>query len=79
VGDPCDNCPDHPNPDQADVNADGIGDVCGIGYAFRGGPGPGCDACSVVAAPSASGGLAALLLLGLNRRRRRPRRSRLPR
>ena len=27
-GDVCDNCPDHPNEDQADFNDDGEGDVC---------------------------------------------------
>ena len=28
VGDPGDNCPDTPNPDQSDLDADGAGDVC---------------------------------------------------
>lgn len=27
-GDPCDNCPDVPNPDQADTDGDGRGDAC---------------------------------------------------
>ena len=28
IVDPCDNCPDHHNPDQADGDQDGVGDVC---------------------------------------------------
>jgi hypothetical protein len=28
-GDVCDNCPESANPDQADVDADGVGDLCG--------------------------------------------------
>ncbi|MGA1794393.1 MAG: LamG-like jellyroll fold domain-containing protein [bacterium] len=28
IGDVCDNCPDVPNPDQADTDGDGIGDTC---------------------------------------------------
>ena len=27
-GDPCDNCPDVPNPDQTDTDGDGLGDAC---------------------------------------------------
>ena len=27
-GDACDNCPDVPNPKQADTDGDGLGDVC---------------------------------------------------
>lgn len=29
-----DNCPSHPNPDQADCDGDGIGDVCTIAYGY---------------------------------------------
>ncbi|MDY7109304.1 MAG: hypothetical protein SYC29_11780 [Planctomycetota bacterium] len=33
-GDDCDNCPDHYNPDQADCDDDGMGDVCAIADGF---------------------------------------------
>jgi len=29
---PCDNCPEDPNPEQGDWNANGLGDVCDCGY-----------------------------------------------
>ncbi|MCH7572517.1 MAG: thrombospondin type 3 repeat-containing protein, partial [Planctomycetes bacterium] len=32
VPDDVDNCPNHPNPDQADCDGDGIGDVCAIAW-----------------------------------------------
>lgn len=34
IPDDFDNCPDHPNPDQADCDNDGIGDVCAIAFGF---------------------------------------------
>jgi MYXO-CTERM domain-containing protein len=61
------------------VNDEVIGDVYGIGFAFRGGSGTACRECSVVSGPSSAGGLAALFVVAFSRRRRRlPRRSRLP-
>ncbi|MDJ0866083.1 MAG: thrombospondin type 3 repeat-containing protein [Myxococcota bacterium] len=54
VGDACDNCPGAPNPDQADANGDGVGDVCLV-------PEPGL---------SAAGPCAVAALLWLARRRR---------
>jgi len=34
IGNACDNCPDHYNPDQADCDNDGMGDVCAIADGF---------------------------------------------
>jgi len=67
-----DNCPDDPNPDQADHNNNGIGDVC-EGYFVGGG---GCTGCAALSAADHSssawvlvfGGIA---LLVMTRRRRR--------
>eukprot|EP01113_Clastostelium_recurvatum_P039272 TRINITY_DN5985_c0_g1_i2.p1 TRINITY_DN5985_c0_g1~~TRINITY_DN5985_c0_g1_i2.p1 ORF type:complete len:3313 (-),score=496.77 TRINITY_DN5985_c0_g1_i2:31-8538(-) len=28
IADDCDNCPRHPNPEQIDINRDGVGDIC---------------------------------------------------
>ncbi|HVP09940.1 MAG TPA: choice-of-anchor Q domain-containing protein [Phycisphaerae bacterium] len=41
---PVDNCPNTPNPDQADSNHDGVGDVCAAGPAAAAGP---CGVCGL--------------------------------
>lgn len=46
--DPCDNCPDVFNPDQADCNDDGVGDACSAVFGDVAGDGGECGANNVV-------------------------------
>ena len=63
IGDVADNCPDTPNPAQADADGDGVGDACdacvsvadpGQADADGDGVGDGCDDCRTVADPAQS-------------------------
>ncbi|MEY4513535.1 MAG: hypothetical protein RLZZ450_5657, partial [Pseudomonadota bacterium] len=65
VADPIDNCPDVPNPDQSDANADKVGDTCETKK-----PDAGCNAASSSDGSPLLLGLG-LMLLGALRSRRR--------
>jgi hypothetical protein len=69
IGDGCDDCPDEPNPDQADSDGDGLGDACDAAT---------CATIPGAAAGSSGAPLAALAplvaaWLAANRLRRRER------